>query len=160
MAISDRRDSEANPLGESEHAAAITAPVPGNSKSVRRDSLTFVSVSTTVSYTLKAEEKFFMIMRLPRTYAEAVDRLIAGLTPDGREALLDFSEEELARQHSGLAMRLREDYGLREGNSELLRSCAEQAGQLAEGQIGIFDADAAAHLIVRGAREKLRSESS
>jgi hypothetical protein len=99
-----------------------------------------------------------MITNPPRTYAQAVDRLIAGLTAESREALCDFPEEELARQHSGLAMRLRQDYGLREGNAELLRSCAEEAGQPAEGQIAIFDADGAAHLIVRGAWEKLRAE--
>ncbi len=100
-----------------------------------------------------------MITSPPRTYSEAVDRLIAGLSPESREALRDFSEEELDRQHSGLAMRLRNDYGLREGNPELLRSCADQAGYRDKGGAAMFDADAAAHLIVRGAWEKLRAES-
>ncbi len=95
-----------------------------------------------------------MIENAPRTYDEAVHRLLAGLTPEERDALRDFPAEEIARQHSGLAMRLRRDYRLRQGNPELLRSCAEQAGQPATE----MDADEAASLIVRGAWEKLRAE--
>jgi hypothetical protein len=93
----------------------------------------------------------------PGTYAKAVDQLIAGLTRQGRQTLLEIPEEELARHHSGLAMRVRNDYGLRAGNPELLRSCADQASHLAGDPVIKFDADDAAALIVRGAWERLRA---
>ncbi len=99
-----------------------------------------------------------MVIGLPHTYAEAVDRLLGELTPEHKEMLCDFPEDELARQHLGLAMRVRNEYGLRQGNGELLRSCAEEAGRASGGLVVELDADAASLLIVRGARERLRAE--
>jgi hypothetical protein len=98
-----------------------------------------------------------MINNPPTIYAEAVEHLIADLSPDNRAVLRDMSESELAIQHIFLGTSVRENYGLWGGNPELMASCARAAEAL-DWNMAAFDADGAAALIIKGAWEKLRGE--
>jgi hypothetical protein len=59
----------------------------------------------------------------PSTLTEAVDRLMSTLTPDELNAIRHTPEEELISLHFSLGMRIRNTFGLWQGNDDLLHSC-------------------------------------
>jgi hypothetical protein len=59
----------------------------------------------------------------PSTLIEAVDRLMSTLTPDELDAIGHMSEGELISLHFSLGMRIRNEFGLWQGNDDLLASC-------------------------------------
>ena len=64
----------------------------------------------------------------PRTLEEAVERLIAELTPEMRTAMIVMSREEVAGVHFGLGMAIRNGYGLHDPDSPLMDDAVEKLG--------------------------------
>lgn len=61
---------------------------------------------------------------LPRSVAEAVDRLLATLSQEEKAEIAGTAEEDLVDLHFGLGSRIREDFRLwHDGNRALLRDC-------------------------------------
>lgn len=64
----------------------------------------------------------------PQTVSEAVDRLLSGMSPAGREEFAGLSEDNLIMLHFGMGMGIRNQFGLWEGNDALLGDCAAAKG--------------------------------
>jgi len=60
----------------------------------------------------------------PRTVEEAVNRLIQEMSEEDRETLKNTPEKDLIMYHFSLGMWVRNEFGLWQGNEELLKSCA------------------------------------
>jgi hypothetical protein len=59
----------------------------------------------------------------PSTLIEAVDRLMSTLAPHDLDAIRHLSEGELITLHFSLGLYVRNEFGLWQGNGELLTSC-------------------------------------
>ncbi len=89
----------------------------------------------------------------PQTIDEAVDRLFQSMPEGEREQLRQMDKKELWELHFRLGLYIRNTFGLTEGNSALLRSCADTGHK-------IFHADDASTLIMEAAWERLQQESN
>ena len=67
--------------------------------------------------------------RHPHTIDEAVDLLIEELSFGDRTIIANMKEEELGNLHSAFGMRIKGEFGLGNGNEELLQSCRYKSGQ-------------------------------
>jgi hypothetical protein len=85
----------------------------------------------------------------PRTVPEAVERLLASRTEGDLDTLRRTPEADLAGLHFGLALYVRNEFGLWQGNRELLDAALRDAG-------GLGDADAASTAIVHALWTRLR----
>ena len=88
----------------------------------------------------------------PRTIAEAVDQLQNWLTPDQLSAFAAQSEDDLSDHHFGLGLRIRNEFGLWDPQSPLLRDCQASDGAGA----GPLHPDDASMLILRALWARLR----
>jgi hypothetical protein len=59
----------------------------------------------------------------PKTLQEAVKICLLTLTSQEKEAVKNTPKKDLIRFHVDLAMRIRNEFGMWEGNDELIRSC-------------------------------------
>lgn len=59
----------------------------------------------------------------PKTVDEAVKICFLTLTPREKEGMKNTPEENLIMSHFGWAVNLRNEFGLWEGNEELIHSC-------------------------------------
>ena len=59
----------------------------------------------------------------PKTLDEAVKICLLTSTPQQKELIKNTPREELALFHPGWALNMRNEFGLWEGNSELVESC-------------------------------------
>lgn len=64
--------------------------------------------------------------RLPKTFQEAVDCMIAVLGRDERELIRTADEAEQGQFHFGSGTGIRETFHLRHENEELLKSCGSE----------------------------------
>lgn len=80
----------------------------------------------------------------PTTLAEAVDQVQTWLTPDQLSAFAAKSEEDLNDYHFGLGMRIRNEFGLWDPSSSLLRDC-----EASQDRGGSIHPDDASMLILR-----------
>ena len=64
--------------------------------------------------------------QLPKTVAEAVQRLVETLSDRSKKRIAESSEDDLVMFHMGLGTGIRNDFGLWEGNKELLKSCGSE----------------------------------
>jgi hypothetical protein len=84
----------------------------------------------------------------PQTVGEAVDRILAFLPPKDRDAVKRLTEGNLPCLHFGLGQRIRNEFGLWGGNTELLSSCGSET----------MHPDHASGVILRALWEKLQKE--
>jgi len=68
--------------------------------------------------------------RHPHTVDEAVDFLIEELSFGDRTVIANMKEEELGSLDSVFGMRIKGEFGLGNGNKDLLSSCSSESGQL------------------------------
>ncbi len=59
----------------------------------------------------------------PKTVDEAVERLMAEISEEDKKTLMNTPERELIQYHFGLGMYIRNEFGLWQGNTDLLESC-------------------------------------
>lgn len=59
----------------------------------------------------------------PKSVDEAVERLMAELSDEDKKILKDTPEMELVKYHFGIGMYIRNEFGLWQGNKDLLESC-------------------------------------
>lgn len=85
-----------------------------------------------------------MRQQWPRTLEEAVRISILTMTGKEKEILKNTSEEDLVLFHYNYAVNMRNEFGLWDGNDELLESC------------GAPDADGASMAIVRAVWKALQ----
>ena len=85
--------------------------------------------------------------KYPKTIEEAVDILISSMPEGDREKLINMPEEDLINLHFGWGDRIRNAFGLWEGNEELLKACGSESG----------NPDGASMVIIRAAWKRLRS---
>lgn len=69
------------------------------------------------SFTLDAKKKW------PKTVEEAVNRLLSAMSKEDRRALKKMSEEDLSMLHFDLGQYIRNEFGLWQGNRELIEDC-------------------------------------
>ena len=62
----------------------------------------------------------------PRTVDEAVERVLAKLSDSEKESISIMDEGELHQLHFSLGIWIRNNFGLWQGNKELLRSCGSE----------------------------------
>ncbi len=86
----------------------------------------------------------------PAGVEEAVDFLLAELTPKNKARIASMSEGRLSDAGLSLGQRVYRKFGLNAGNRTLLEACRAFAGKPS------LDADGAAMLIVRELRDRLR----
>ena len=84
----------------------------------------------------------------PQTVGEAVDRILAFLPPKDRDTVKRLTEGNLLCLHFGLGQRIRNEFGLWGGNTELLSSCGSKT----------MHPDRASRVILRALWEKLQKE--
>ena len=82
----------------------------------------------------------------PRSLDTAVEQLLESMSEADKEQLRNMPQGELIFFHMNWAMVIRNDFGLWEGNEELLESC------------GSFHPDDASMTIVRAVWERLRCD--
>ena len=62
----------------------------------------------------------------PKTVEEAVNRMIQEMSEEDRTRLKNTPEKDLIMYHFSLGMWVRNEFGLWQGNDELLKSCAKK----------------------------------
>ena len=82
----------------------------------------------------------------PLTFDEAVKRVIATLTEADKVEILKFPKKDLVLLHMSMGMKIRNDFGLHQGNDALMRAC------------GTMDADAVSTDIVEAVWKRLKAE--
>jgi len=100
------------------------------------------------------EEPDAMREAWPTTVSEAVDRLMTGLSPLDLERLRARRKKDLILEHFGLALWIRNSFGLWQGNEALLESCADFVHEDRTWYLTI-DSDTASGIIVRALHESL-----
>ncbi len=65
----------------------------------------------------------------PATVDEAVDLLIAELSFGDRTIIANMKERDLRDLDFAIGIRVKGEFGLRNGNKELLQSCCSESGQ-------------------------------
>ena len=65
---------------------------------------------------------------LPKTVDEAVDLLIAELSFGDRTIIANMKEEDLESLDFAIGIRVRGEFGLENGNKQLLQSCRSESG--------------------------------
>jgi hypothetical protein len=65
----------------------------------------------------------FLAPELPRTVQEAVEYLLQMLSPAEKEVIAEKPEAELIDLHCGLGTRIRNEFGLWQGNEALRLDC-------------------------------------
>lgn len=63
----------------------------------------------------------------PRTVEEAVDRLLSLMSEEDKQSLKNTPEKDLIMFHFGLGAYIRNEFGLWQGNTELLKSCEKES---------------------------------
>ena len=106
----------------------------------------------------------------PATVSEAAARIVRALSRREKSGLASASDEDLYAHHFGLGASIRNNFGLWEGNTDLLDDCTQRAqstdrkanGELGEAAlfVGRMDVDGASHTILLAARDIARSEAS
>lgn len=89
---------------------------------------------------------------LPRTVDEAVDQLMAQMSPDDLTAIREMSVNDLISLHFSLGMTIRNQFGLWRGNDALLESCASVRGVPS----GFFHPDSASGVIIEALWRRLQ----
>jgi hypothetical protein len=82
----------------------------------------------------------------PKTLDEAVKICLSTLTPEEKELLKYTPEDRLIWFHFEWALNMQKDFGMYEGNSDLLESC------------GVSGPDDAAMIIVEAVRRELSQQ--
>lgn len=59
----------------------------------------------------------------PLTFEDAVTQAIATLTKTDKIEIAKFPKKDLIRLHMSLGMKIRNDFGLRQGNDALMQAC-------------------------------------
>jgi len=65
-----------------------------------------------------------MLDSWPRDKLVAVALLIAAMTPDSKAAMVKIKRDDLFPDHTGMADFIRQHFGLWDGNTALIESCA------------------------------------
>lgn len=76
-------------------------------------------------------EEYLDCKRWPRTVDEAVERLLAEMKPETRRELLGLPVDDLPLLHCGLAMQIRNGFGMWSGNDALLEDCGSEEPDIA-----------------------------
>ncbi len=84
----------------------------------------------------------------PRTVEEAVDRLLSSMSEKDKQSFKNTPEKDLIMFHFGLGTHIRNEFGLWQGNTELLKSCEKESY--------FVDPDDASSIIIEALRKKLR----
>ena len=63
----------------------------------------------------------------PRTVEEAVDRLLSSMSEEDKQSLKNTPKKDLIMFHFGLGQYIRNEFGLWQGNTELLKSCEKES---------------------------------
>ena len=63
----------------------------------------------------------------PRTVEEAVDRLLSSMSEKDKLSFKNTPEKDLIMFHFGLGAYIRNEFGLWQGNTELLKSCEKES---------------------------------
>jgi hypothetical protein len=84
----------------------------------------------------------------PKTVAEAVERILAELSDEQREAFRLMQEQELPRLHFSLGLHIRNQFGLWAGNLELSQDCAARGKS---GLLAPYHPDSASTVIIQAA---------
>lgn len=93
----------------------------------------------------------------PSTFTAAVDRLMSTMTADDLTALRDTPKGSLIQYHFSLGMYIRNEFGLWQGNDELLRSCYPEVTDSYLLEIIKQDPDGASTRIIEGLWRRLQS---
>jgi len=88
----------------------------------------------------------------PATVDEAVDRLIARLSLKDKATIARMRESDLVGLNMILGFLIGEEFGLWEGNKQLMRSCCSEAGKPE------LDAGEAGAIIIKKMWKKLKKE--
>jgi hypothetical protein len=91
--------------------------------------------------------------RWPVTCDEAAARAIERLGPEGVERLRSLAKDELIELHFSLGLNIRNGFGLWDGNSALIDSCAKTAGATREPDSVSMAIITRAWEVVRGERK-------
>ena len=84
----------------------------------------------------------------PKSVDDAVERLMAEISEEEKKILMNTPEKELFKYHFGFGMYIRNEFGLWQGNKDLLESCCGE---------GYFpDPDEASSVIIRALWERLQ----
>ena len=59
----------------------------------------------------------------PVTFEDAVKQVISTLTKADKAEIIKFSKKDLIMLHMSLGMKIRNDFGLRQGNEALMQAC-------------------------------------
>lgn len=91
---------------------------------------------------------------LPRTVDEAVDRLIAMMSPDDLAQIRQMSGHDLIELHFSLGMAIRNRFGLWGDNHELMESCASVRAVPSD----FFRPDSASGVIIEALWQRLQEQ--
>ena len=94
-------------------------------------------------------------MGWPSTVDAAVELLLQKLSGENRETLRAMPEEELITLHHRWGMGIRNSFGMWQGNTALLRSCAAARRSGASG-VSVLFPDEAAMVIIEAAWRRVR----
>ncbi len=87
----------------------------------------------------------------PKTVQEASDKVLAKMSEESRVTVRETKEEDLARFHLGWGMGIRNEFGLRRGNTALLASCGGGAR---------INPDACSMIIIRAVWKQLHEQDT
>jgi len=90
--------------------------------------------------------------KLPVTFEEAIEKLKTDLGPEELEKLRQFVRNDLIKLHFGLAMDIRNSYGLWGGNDALSQDIADRMG-------GAAHVDDMSHFLIESLWEMLQDNS-
>jgi hypothetical protein len=101
----------------------------------------------------------FLAPELPRTVQEAVECLLQTLGPAEKEAIVEKPEAELIDLHFGLGTRIRNEFGLWQGNHALRLDCQrirfKDMANISDGLL-VIHLDDASMVIIRALWSRLR----
>lgn len=95
----------------------------------------------------------------PTTLDDAVTLLLSTLSEEEKESLRATPREELILYHFSLGLYIRNQFGLWQGNDELLRSCYPEVADPYLREIVMHDPDGASSRIIEALWERVRGRS-
>ena len=101
------------------------------------------------------DENIVIYKDYPQTVSDAVQQLLSALSEQNKAEIRNTAEEELIDHHLGLALWIRNNFGLWSQNQSLLDSC-KLVGGYHQGQT--IEADKASSIIVKALWETLQKK--
>lgn len=95
----------------------------------------------------------------PSTLTEAVDRLMSTMRVEDLATLRDTPEGNLIQYHFSLGVHIRNEFGLWQGNDELLRSCCAEIDDPWLREIATNNPDKASGVIIEALWQRLQSQA-